>query len=108
MEHPTKSKMETYLQTRLDIHDEKIEVLAKQMNSLTQSIHAMKDLINKLPKSIEKRIPEFQTPGGKPYLPNPKVETPLFKGPNNITGVFNEAPISTTDPRDWINRVELS
>ncbi|CAI9275978.1 unnamed protein product [Lactuca saligna] len=77
------------------------------MNSLAQSIHAMEDLINELPKFIEKRILEFQKPGGKPYLPNPEVETSLFKGPNNITGVFNEAPISTADPRDWINRVKL-
>lgn len=48
------SQMGTRLQMRVDAQDEKIENLSNEMHDLAASVNLMKEILNDLPKSLEK------------------------------------------------------
>ncbi|GJX95678.1 retrotransposon-related protein [Tanacetum coccineum] len=50
----------TRLQTRIDAQDEKIELLSTQMKELSETVVSMKEVLNELPKSLEKVMSGYQ------------------------------------------------
>ncbi|KAJ9548687.1 hypothetical protein OSB04_021230, partial [Centaurea solstitialis] len=120
--------MTTRLQTRVDAHEERIETLSNQVKELTVSINSMKEILNELPKSIEKLTMGYQKPhdedaddeeeitvtgdigsserdpkkGLDSFIKNNHFETSLFSMPKVKLPLFEGI-----DPRGWIIKAEL-
>ncbi|KAL4554722.1 hypothetical protein LXL04_037325 [Taraxacum kok-saghyz] len=59
------SQIVTQLEARMDAQDEKLETLSIQIKDLTASVNSMKEVLNDLPKSMEKMLVSFQQPAYK-------------------------------------------
>ncbi|GJX95417.1 retrotransposon-related protein, partial [Tanacetum coccineum] len=59
----------TRLQIRIDAQDEKIEFLSTQMKELSETVISMKEVLNELPKSLEKVMSGYQKQQEKRSFP---------------------------------------
>ncbi|GJY64983.1 retrotransposon-related protein [Tanacetum coccineum] len=98
----------THLQIRINAQDEKIELLSTQMKELSETVISMKEVLNELPKSLEKVMSGYQKQQEKRPFPRFSDDGSPFIG--TVDDDASASGVKFTqgiDPRGWITRAEL-